>query len=232
VKLRILILCLSLVCVLVNADAQTRRRTPTGTSAGEAKIVAGLKEALRVGTGNAVSKTGRVDGYFRNLAIKILMPKKLQTFEKGLRIAGFGPQVDEFVLSMNRAAEKAAPQASRIFLDAIRQMTFDDARRILTGGETAATSYFNSKTSDQLAAAFRPIIEKAMNEVGATRQYKELTGRYQNIPLAGSLTVDIDEYVTTSAINGLFYMIGEEEKKIRKDPVARVTGILRDVFGR
>lgn len=233
-KLRILILCLSLVCVFVNAEAQTKRRKPAPASppAGEDKIIAGLKEALRVGTGNAVSKTGRVDGYFKNLAIKILMPKKLQTFEKGLRIAGFGSQVDEFVLSMNRAAEKAAPQASKIFLEAIRQMTFDDARRILTGGETAATNYFKGKTSNQLAAAFRPIIEKAMNEVGATRQYKELTGRYQNIPLAGSLTVDIDEYVTTSAINGLFYMIGEEEKKIRKDPVARVTSILRDVFGK
>ena len=133
---------------------------------------------------------------------------------------------------MNRAAEKAAPQAARIFVDAIKQMTFNDARQILTGGDTAATNYFKSKTSAQLSTAFRPIIEKSMNEVGATRQYKDLVGRYQNIPFASSLAVDIDEYATTAAINGLFYMIGEEEKKIRKDPMARVTSILRDVFGR
>jgi hypothetical protein len=106
------------------------------------KVVAGLKEALQVGTGNAVNLTGKVDGYFRNLAIKILMPKQLQTMEKGLRAIGYGPQVDEFILSMNRAAERAAPQARKIFVEAIREMTFTDARKILTGGETAATEYF------------------------------------------------------------------------------------------
>lgn len=233
-KSRIIILSCLLLCLFSVAEAQTRTRKPArqSTVASEDKIITGLKEALRIGTDNAVSKTGRLDGYFKNLAIKILMPKKLQTFEKGLRVAGFGPQVDEFVLSMNRAAEKAAPQAARIFVDAIKQMTFNDARQILTGGDTAATNYFKSKTSAQLSTAFRPIIEKSMNEVGATRQYKDLVGRYQNIPFASSLAVDIDEYATAAAINGLFYMIGEEEKKIRKDPMARVTSILRDVFGR
>jgi hypothetical protein len=231
VTIRLIILCIALACSFISVDAQKKRPRPA-PAASEDKIITGLKEALRIGTDNAVSKTGRVDGYFKNLAIKILMPKKLQSFEKGLRVAGFGAQVDEFVLSMNRAAEKAAPQAGKIFIDAIKQMSFTDARRILTGGDTAATNFFKEKTSDQLAAAFRPIIEKAMNEVGATRQYKDLIGRYQNIPFAKSLAVDIDEYVTTSAINGLFFMIGEEEKKIRKDPVARVTSILKDVFGR
>ncbi len=233
-KFRIIVLPCLLLCLFIVAEAQTRPRKPVARAAatGEDKIITGLKEALRIGTDNAVSKTGRLDGYFKNAAIKILMPKKMQTFEKGLRVAGFGPQVDEFVLSMNRAAEKAAPRAARIFVDAVKQMTFDDARRILTGGDTAATNYFKSKTSAQLSTAFHPIIEKSMNEVGATRQYKDLIGRYQNIPFASSLTVDIDEYVTTAAINGLFYMIGEEEKKIRKDPMARVTSILKDVFGR
>lgn len=219
---------------LSNASGRTSRLVPpvqTGLP-GDNRIIAGLKEALQIGTQNAVSKTGRLDGFFKNAAIKILMPKKLKTFEKGLRVAGFGSQVDEFELSMNRAAEKAAPQATRIFVDSVRQMTFADARRILTGGETAATGYFKEKTSDKLAGAFRPIIEKAMNEVGATKQYKDLVGRYQNMPFASSLAVDIDQYATTSAIDGLFFMIGEEEKKIRKDPGARVTSILRDVFGR
>ncbi len=135
---------------------------------GEEKSAAGLKEALRVGVGNAVNLTGQVDGYFRNEAIKILMPKQLQSLEKGLRAVGYGPQVDEFVLSMNRAAERAAPQARGIFVDAIGQMTFSDARQILTGGETAATDYFKAKTSDKLTAAFRPVVEKAMNETGVT----------------------------------------------------------------
>ncbi len=141
---------------------------------GEEESAAGLKDALRVGVGNAVNLTGQVDGYFRNEAIKILMPKQLQSLEKGLRAVGYGPQVDEFVLSMNRAAERAAPQARGIFVDAIGQMTFSDARQILTGGETAATDYFKAKTSDKLTAAFRPVVEKAMNETGVTHQYKAL----------------------------------------------------------
>jgi hypothetical protein len=160
------------------------------------------------------------------------MPKQLQTLEKGLRAIGYGSQVDEFVLSMNRAAEKAAPEARKIFVGAIREMSFTDARRILTGGDTAATEYFKSKTTDELTTAFRPIVEKAMNEVGVTRQYKDLVGRYQSIPFARSQTLDIDQYVVTKALDGLFYVLGEEERKIRKDPVARVTSLLKDVFGR
>lgn len=196
------------------------------------KIVAGLKEALQVGTGNAVNLTGKIDGYFRNLAIKILMPKQLQTLEKGLRAIGYGSQVDEFILSMNRAAERAAPQAKKIFVEAIREMTFTDARKILTGGDTAATEYFKLKTTDKLTVAFRPVVEKAMNEVGVTRQYKELVGRYQSIPFAKSQSLDIDQYVVTKSLDGLFYVLGEEERKIRKEPVARVTSLLKEVFGK
>jgi hypothetical protein len=199
---------------------------------GEEKSAAGLKEALRVGVGNAVNLTGQVDGYFRNEAIKILMPKQLQSLEKGLRAVGYGPQVDEFVLSMNRAAERAAPQARGIFVDAIGQMTFTDARQILTGGETAATDHFKAKTSDKLTAAFRPVVEKAMNETGVTRQYKALVSRFEEIPFARSQSFDIDQYVVARALDGLFYVLAGEERKIRKDPAARVTSLLKDVFGR
>jgi hypothetical protein len=199
---------------------------------GEEKSAAGLKEALRVGVGNAVNLTGQVDGYFRNQAIKILMPKQLQSLEKGLRAVGYGPQVDDFVLSMNRAAERAAPQARGIFVDAIGQMTFTDARQILTGGETAATDYFKEKTSDKLTAAFRPVVEKAMNETGVTRQYKALVSRFEEIPFAKSKSFDIDQYVVARALDGLFYVLAGEERKIRKDPAARVTSLLKDVFGR
>lgn len=198
----------------------------------DAKIGSGLKEALKIGTETAITVTGRQDGYFRNQAIKILMPEKLQTLEKGLRLLGYGPQVDEFVLSMNRAAERAAPAAKQIFWDAIGEMTFDDARKILTGGDTAATQYFKVKTTDRLAAAFRPVVDQAVNEVGVTRRYKELVGRYQAIPFAKVEALDIDGYVVSKALDGLFYVLSEEERKIRTNPAARVTDLLREVFAR
>jgi len=198
----------------------------------DVKIGSGLKEALKVGAENTVSLTGRQDGYFLNQAIKILMPEKLQNLEKGLRAVGYGPQVDEFVLSMNRAAEQAAPFAKQIFWDAIGEMTFEDARKILSGNETAATDYFKSKTTDKLTVAFRPVVDREMNQVGVTRQYKELVGRFQTIPFVKSESFDIDQYVLTKALGGLFHVLGEEERKIRTNPAARVTDLLKEVFGK
>jgi hypothetical protein len=196
------------------------------------KTAAGLKEALEVGTKNAVNLTGRVDGYFANQAIKILVPQKLRDAEKALRDLGQGAKVDEFVLTMNRAAEQAAPAAKNIFWDAIKQMTFQDAMKILNGNDTAATEYFREKTYQKLEESFKPPVTKAMNEAGVTRSYKELTDKIKTIPLIKVETVDIDKYVVTRALDGLFYMLGQEEKKIRKDPAARVTELLREVFGR
>jgi hypothetical protein len=196
------------------------------------KIGSGLKEALKIGTENTVNLTGKTDGYFLNQAIKILMPEKLRTLEKGLRVVGYGPQVDEFVLSMNRAAEHAAPAAKQIFWDALEQMTFEDARKILSGNETAATEYFKGKTTDKLTAAFRPVVDKSMNEVGVTRQYNELVGRYESIPFVKKETFDLDSYVVTKALDGLFHVLGDEEKKIRTNPEARVTDLLKEVFGK
>lgn len=196
------------------------------------KIVSGLKEALRVGTDNTVRSTGRPDGYFGNDAIKILMPEKLRTLETGLRAAGQGPRVDDFVLSMNRAAERASPHAKAIFGDAILEMTFEDARQILSGGDTAATDYFREKTTDKLVAAFTPVVEEAMNEVGVKRKYNQLIGRTQVVPFLKIEPLDIDEYVVTEALDGLFYVLADEERKIRKDPAARVTKLLKEVFGK
>jgi hypothetical protein len=122
--------------------------------------------------------------------------------------------------------------AKNIFWGAIKQMTFDDARQILRGGDTAATDYFRGKTSEELAEAFRPIVAKAMNEVGATRRYKELVGQAQSIPFLRTQSLDIDQYVVSKSLDGLFYMLGEEEKKIRKNPAARVTSLLKQIFGR
>jgi len=197
----------------------------------DVKIGSGLKEALKIGTENAVNLTGNTDGYFLNQVIKILMPEKLKTFEKGLRAVGYGPQIDEFVLSMNRAAEKSAPFGKQIFWDAIGEMSFDDARKILSGGDTSATEYFKGKTTNKLTDIFKPIVSNSINEVGVTRQYKELVGRYESIPFVKKESFDLDHYVVTKALDGLFHMVGEEEKKIRKNPTARTTDLLKEVFG-
>jgi hypothetical protein len=197
----------------------------------EAKIGAGLKEALQIGTDNAVKLTGQTDGYFANQAIKILLPDNLRALDKGLRAVGQGQQVDEFVLGMNRAAERAAPAARQIFWDAIVSMPFDDARRILAGPDTAATEYFKGKTTDRLTSAFRPVVERAMNETAVTKQYKDLLGQAQALPFLKLESFDLDRYVVGKALVGLFHVVSEEERKIRKDPAARSTELLRDVFG-
>ena len=203
------------------------------TSPNDATVVSGLKEALAVSTGNAVVSVSKTDGYLANQAIKILLPDKLQTAANLLGKLGYQKQVDDFVLTMNRAAEKAAPQAKNIFVDAIKQMTFDDAKKILNGGNTSATDYFKSKTSPKVFKAFKPIVSSSMNEAGVTRSYNEMIGKYTAaIPFAKSESLDLDSYVTNKAMDGLFYMVGEEEKRIRTDPAARVTDLLKNVFSR
>jgi hypothetical protein len=203
-----------------------------GTSVSDARIADGLKEALRVGTAQAVSLTGRLDGYFANQAIRILMPERLRTLESGLRTLGFGTQVDELVLGMNRAAERAAPHARDIFVGAISAMTIDDARRILGGGETAATEYFKTTTTPRLTQAFTPIVERSMAEVGVARQYESLRMQAKAIPFFRAEDYDLNQYVVGKGLDGLFFMVGEEERRIRRDPAARVTEVLREVFGR
>ncbi len=198
----------------------------------ESQVVGGLKEALTIGTGNAVSLVSVTDGYFANQAIKILMPEKIQKVADVLGKVGYQKQVNAFVLSMNRAAEKAAPQAKSIFVGAIKEMTFEDAKKILNGGDTAATEFFKAKTSDKLSEAFKPIVSSSMNEVGATRSYKEMMGKYTALPFTKAESLDLDQYVTNKSLDGLFYMVGQEEKKIRTDPAARVTDLLKTVFGR
>jgi hypothetical protein len=206
--------------------------TPASGSLGDVKIGQGLKEALQVGTANAVSLTGQLDGYLKNEAIKILLPERLQSLERGLRLVGYGSQVDELVIGMNRAAEKAAPGAKQIFWDAIGDMSIDDARRILDGGNTAATDYFKGKTTPRLTSAFRPVVEKSMGQVGVTRQYQDLLGRAKSIPFLDTEAFDLDHYVVGRALDGLFHVVGEQEAKIRTNPAARTTELLREVFSR
>ncbi len=191
----------------------------------------GLKEALSRGVSTAVASTGKPGGYFDNAAIKILMPPKLQTVEKGLRAAGMGPKVDEFVKSMNSAAEEAAPEAKAILLDALKSMTITDARNIVMGDKTAGTEYFKRTTATEIQAAFRPIVEKAMAKTGVTEQFSALMGKAPAMPFMKTPTIDINQYVLDKATDGLFVVMGQEEAKIRTDPAAQVTPLLKTVFG-
>lgn len=194
-------------------------------------IISGLKEALSIGTENAVKSVSQVDGYFGNEIIKILMPEKIQKVADVLGKVGYQQQVDDFIISMNRAAEKTAPKAASIFGSAIREMTLDDARGILDGGDTAATDYFKAKTSGTIYKTFKPIISSSMNEVGVTRSYKKMMDMYTSLPFMKSESLDLDHYVTDKSLDGLFYMLGQEEKKIRTNPAGRVTELLKKVFG-
>ena len=201
------------------------------TQLGETKIGQGLREALETGINNAVDLTGTTNGFFGNTAIRIPLPDKLRKVEKFLRSIGYDKRVDKFVLSMNRAAEKAAPFARDIFIEALMAMTFDDARGILGGGDTAATNYFKGKTHGKLVEVFTPPVIEALNGYDVTRKYRALFGRFQSLPflnLDGNL--DIEHYVVGKALDGLFHMLGEEERKIRTDPAARVTELLKEVF--
>ena len=195
------------------------------------KITAGLREALKISTGKAVAATGRPDGFLKNEAIKIVLPPRLQTAGKGLRMAGMGAQVDALEVGMNRAAEQAAPAAKQIFLNALLKMTFSDARQILSGGDTAATEYFKKTSTPDLTTAFTPTVHKSMENVGVVRQYNQLMKNPMAASLAGRQGLDLDGYVVGKSLDGLFYMLGQEEKKIRKDPAAQTTNLLKEVFG-
>ena len=235
----LLIVSLTLVVAAGPAAAQLEnllKQLPGGVpstgSLGEVKIGQGLKEALQVSTEKAVSLTGRTDGYLKNEAIKILMPERLKTVERGLRTVGYGPQMDELVVGMNRAAEQAAPAAKNIFWDAIGDMTIDDASKILNGSKTAATDYFKSKTTPRLTAAFTPVVEKSMSQVGVTQQYNELMGRAKSIPFLNTESYDLNHYVVGRGLDGLFLVVGQQEAQIRANPAARTTALLQEVFGR
>ena len=203
-----------------------------GSQLSNAEVVDGLKEALEVGTKQAVQLAGQENGYYGRPAIKIPLPESIAKTESLMRAAGMGDQVDAFVLSMNRAAEKAAPEAQSIFWDAIQQMQIDDAQRILNGRDNEATLYFKDKTSDELTAAFKPLVHEAMQNVGVTQQYHSLQSGAEAIPFLSEWLVDLDDYVTAQALEGLFTLVAQEEAAIRSDPAARVTDLLQKVFAK
>lgn len=232
VNMKKIIICSFLVLTFSGCDTvqQVLNTLPVSSGLSTQQITDGLKEALTIGTQNSSSQLSAADGFFANAAIKILMPPEAQNVEKTLRSVGMGSLFDNAILSLNRAAEDAAKSASPIFIDAVKQMSITDALGILKGGDFAATNYFKDKTTSALTASFSPIINNSLKKVNATKYWNDVFSVYNKFALK-PVNTDLGAYVTGKAIEGIFYQVGLEEQKIRKDPVARVTDILKTVFG-
>jgi hypothetical protein len=201
-----------------------------GQSVDTETVAAGLREALEQGTQRAVQTLGRENGFWSHPQLRIPMPEKLQKADKALRRLGQDKLADEFVQSLNRAAEQATPAARDIFLGAIRRMSIRDAYDILKGQPDAATLYFRRQTETPLAGAFRPIVTRSTEAVGVTARYKKIVKRIEPLGIVDTRDLNLDDYVTNKAMDALFYLVAEEEKRIRADPVARTTELLRKVF--
>ena len=193
--------------------------------------VSGLKEALTKGSANAVAKLGKADGFFGNDRVKIPLPDSLQKVDHTLRNIGMGQYADELVLTMNRAAEAAVPEARTLLLSAVKEMSVQDAKGILTGGDTSATDYFRAKTSQKLTAKFLPIVHQATAKVGVAQQYNQFAGNAARWGLMDENQTNLDNYITQRALSGLFLIIADEEKEIRAHPVEQGSKLLKKVFG-
>ena len=203
-----------------------------GTSPSQEEIIKGLKEALEVGTKEAVQMASKEGGFLNNPRIRIPLPSKVQTVASVLEKVGYGDKVEAFEVSMNRAAEQAAKEALPIFTQAVKEMTFDDAVKIWKGGDTAATQYFQEKTWDSLYQAFKPVVHNAMQKEAVTQKYQDMVGTPTVKTMASMMgtNLDLDDYVTKGALKGLFTLLAQEEKKIRENPAARTTDLLKRVF--
>lgn len=226
--------CILAALLLTSTGCETSQQIlnnlPTAGGLSSAQIAAALKEALTIGTQNSANKLSAANGFFANAALKILMPPEAQKVENTLRSVGLGSVVDKAILSMNRGAEEAAKSATPIFVNAIKQMTITDALGILKGGNNAATNYFRDKTTAALTSAFKPVIGDALKKVDATKYWSDLFSVYNKFSSA-PVNTDLTAYVTEKAIAGIFQEVALEEQKIRQDPAARVTDLLKTVFG-
>lgn len=213
------------------------RNPPTAESPvrnlGDAEAAEGIREAMARGVDAAVRQLGRPDGFLGNEAVRIGVPRQMRGVADGARRLGAGHYVEAFETSMNRAAERAVPAAAEVFSDAVRQMTVTDALGIVRGGETAGTEYFRSVAGQRLRERFLPIVSTATSQSGVTQRYKELSGRTGGMGalLGGGQSLDLDEYVTERALDGLFHVVAEQERAIRRDPVGTGSALLRRVFG-
>ena len=222
--MRHIVACLSFL-LIGNAAAATI------ADLSNAEAVRGLKQALNDGSAAAIARLGVENGFFANPRVKIPLPPSLQQVERGLRAFGMRRQADELVLTMNRAAEAAVPEAKQLLVDAVKTMSVQDAKGILGGGDTAATDYFQRSTRSQLGRRFLPIVKQATDRVGLAQQYNALAGQGVALGLVKEDQASIESYVTQKALDGLYFMIGEQEKAFRQDPVGATSDIVRKVFG-
>ena len=212
-------------------SVKTQVETPTASKLTNDEVISGLKEALSVGVDNAGKSASVMDGFNKNDLIRIPFPAEAENMHKSLRKVGMGKQVDEFELVLNRAAEEAAKEAAPLFLLAIKSMSVKDGLSILKGEDNAATSYLEESTKDSLYTTFRPIVEKALQTVNITKYWSPLASGYNKIPLTKKVNLDLEDYTTEKAMEGLFKLLALEEKKIREEPAARVSDLLKKVFG-
>jgi len=226
-----IIVLLAFAASFAGCEVLKQIEIPTQQPLTTTDIIAGLKQALEIGTNNSVGFLGKTDGFYGNPLFKIPFPEEAKVVEEKLRDLGMNRLVDDFIRTMNRGAENAVKLAAPIFVDAIKEMTFEDARNILRGPDDAATSYFRDKTSSRLAELFRPEVQTALEKVDATRYWGDITTTYNRIPFVRKVETDLAKYVTEKTMNALFIKVAEEEKLIRTDPAARVTDLLKKVFG-
>ena len=224
------IIAVLFMMVSCNELQQVVNQLPSGTTLGNAEIANGLKAALEKGISDQVDKLTKTDGFFKNELVKILLPEELRKVDKTLRDIGLGNLADEGLKVLNRAAEDAVSEATPIFVDAVKGMTFNDAKSILLGEDNAATNYLSQRTRTALYDKFNPVIKSSFEKVGADQIWSNLINRYNAIPLTNDVNPDLTDYVTQEALNGVFTMIAVEEKEIRNIVASRTTDLLRRVF--
>jgi len=234
----LLVLCtpfISCAQIKIGKKTYTVPKVNTGGSNSSGKpsndeMIGGLKEALNIGVSKGADNVSKTDGYFKNAVIKVLMPPEAKEVETKLRSLGMGNLVDDAILRMNRAAEQAGPKAKPIFVDAIKSMSIVDAVNIIKGPQDGATQYLKKSTSVQLTSAFKPIIQQELDKTEATKYWKQVFDTYNKIPFVTKVNSDLPSYVTQKALDGLFYMVAQEEAKIRKDPVGTASALIQKIF--
>jgi hypothetical protein len=235
-RISILVLCLLTSFSMMRCDTlqdivdSTLSSGTSGAGLSNDQIIAGLKQALSQGTTQGVQTLSVADGFFKNAAVKVLFPPEARKVEKTLRDVGAGQLVDVAIEKLNRAAEDAAGGAKDIFINAIKQMTVRDAMDILMGSNNAATNYLRKTTTSQLFNSFNPVIKNSLNKVGAADAWTTVITNYNKVPFVEKVNPDLDDYVTNKTMDGVFYMIEKEERLIRKNPVKRVTDLMKKVF--
>lgn len=220
----------SLIKSMDNSGGSKSSSSSGESSLTNSEIISGLKEALETGAGTVVSQLGAENGFNSDSSIHIPLPSYLSKAQTLMNRAGMGSYAEDLELKLNRAAEAATPKAKALFVNAISQMSFDDAQSILNGTDDAATQYFKKKTSDDLTEAFTPVVEKTLEEIGAVKSYDQMMGKYKSLPLVPDVKGDLADYTVEKTLDGIFYYLAKEEKAIRENPAKQTTALLKKLF--